>query len=103
MNMLSIPGAPGWFETLLNMSLQATLLTGVVWIVLKVFGRWIPPSWRALLWFVVIARVLIPFAPPSPLSLQNLFTKEAPVAARGVVDRLSSEPSVFDVDSFAAP
>lgn len=103
MNMLSIPGAPGWFETLLNMSLQATLLAGVVWVVLRLFGRWIPPSWRALLWFVVIARVLIPFAPPSPLSLQNLFMKEPPVAARGVVKELSAEQSQFDVDSFPAP
>src|SRR3954463_10155875 len=77
MSAFSIPDVPPWFNALLNLSLQATLLMALVWIVLKAVGRWIPPSWRALMWFLVIARVLIPFAPPSSFSLLNLFTTEA--------------------------
>jgi beta-lactamase regulating signal transducer with metallopeptidase domain len=74
MNTLSL-AAPAWFQTILNLSLQATLLAALVWLICKTLGRWIPPRFRALLWFIVIARVLVPFAPASPLSLQNIFAR----------------------------
>lgn len=80
MNTFSIPGAPTWFNLLLNLSLQAAFLAMLIWIVLKVFGRWIPPAWRALIWSLVILRVLLPFSPPSPFSLQNLFVTPNPPA-----------------------
>lgn len=78
MNPLTNPNAPAWFNALLVLSLQAALLTATVWLTLKAIGRWIPPNWRALLWFIVVARVLIPIAPPSPLSLQNIFLSATP-------------------------
>lgn len=80
MNAL-LPNAPGWFLALLNLSLQAILLAGIVWTLSKLIGRWIGPGFRALLWFVVLARVLVPYAPPSPFSLQNLFVDAAPAQA----------------------
>lgn len=86
MNAFSIPGAPAWFNLLLNLSFQAVLLAAIVWIVIKVFGRWIPPNWRALMWSLVIVRSLIPFAPPSHFSIQNLFAK-APARVTVVVER----------------
>jgi len=83
MSALEFLQGPGWFAWLLNLSAQAALLCVVVYAVTKAVGRWIPPSWRALLWFLVIARLLIPIAPPSRFSLQNLFvtSKPAPVVA----------------------
>jgi beta-lactamase regulating signal transducer with metallopeptidase domain len=80
MNLISIPGAPAWFDAALNLSAQASILAALVWIVLKLVGRWIPPGWRAWMWFLVIARVLVPFAPSSQFSLQNLFVR-TPAAA----------------------
>jgi beta-lactamase regulating signal transducer with metallopeptidase domain len=82
MNALSVTGAPAWFDALINLSLQAAILAGLVWVILKAFGRWIPPNWRALMWFLVIARVLIPFAPASQFSLQNIFIKKTPPPAQ---------------------
>ncbi|HUS35098.1 MAG TPA: M56 family metallopeptidase [Verrucomicrobiae bacterium] len=81
MNAFSIPGAPAWFNLLLNLSFQAAVLAAIVWIVIKVFGRWMPPNWRALMWSLVILRSLIPFAPPSHFSVQNLFSKPNHLAA----------------------
>jgi beta-lactamase regulating signal transducer with metallopeptidase domain len=88
MNAFSIPGAPAWFNMLLNLSFQAALLAAIIWVVIKVFGRWIPPNWRALMWSLVILRSLIPFAPPSPFSVQNLFSKPSqPSAIQIIVER----------------
>src|SRR5689334_6053451 len=85
MNAFSIPGAPAWFDLLLNLSFQAAVLAAIVWVVIKVFGRWIPPNWSALMWSLVILRSLIPFAPPSSFSVQNLFAKPPPPARLKVV------------------
>src|ERR1043165_8775695 len=85
MNAFSIPGAPAWFNLLMNLSFQAALLAAIVWVVIKVFGRWIPPNWRVLMWSLVILRSLIPFAPPSSFSVQNLFAKPTPLAPVKVV------------------
>lgn len=92
MNAFTLAGAPEWFQTLLNLSLQATLLAGLVWVALKVVGRWIAPSWRALMWFLVIARVLIPYAPASRFSLQNLFTNETTLSAVVVQAAVQDSP-----------
>ena len=70
--------APDWIIGILNLSAQAALLCAIVYAVTKLFGRWIPASWQAALWFLVIVRLLIPFAPPSQVSLQNLWIKPKP-------------------------
>jgi beta-lactamase regulating signal transducer with metallopeptidase domain len=69
-----------WFTTLANLSLQAAFLCAIVYLVTKLIGRRIPPNWRALLWFLVIVRALIPIAPQTPFSLQNLFVNQAQMA-----------------------
>src|SRR6185503_17506729 len=94
MKMLSIAGVPGWFETLLNLSLQSTLLAALVWIIVKTMGRWIPPGWRALMWFLVIARVLIPYAPPSQFSLLNIFKGSPPAATHQAIERAPARVEV---------
>jgi beta-lactamase regulating signal transducer with metallopeptidase domain len=77
-SLLQLPGAPTWFLAVLDYSLQAAALAALIFIVTQTLGRWIPPAFRALLWFLVIARVLIPYAPPSQFSFQNLFAKPPP-------------------------
>src|SRR5262245_43275261 len=93
MNPLSLPGAPDWFITLLNLSLQAVLLAALVWIIIKSIGRWIPPVCRALLWFIVLARVVIPYAPPSQFSLQNLFSTPPAQPAPKQLPSITTNPA----------
>src|SRR5436853_6771157 len=89
MNATDLPGAPDWFAALLNLSLQASLLAAIVWVITKSVGRWIPPAWRALLWFVVLVRLVIPIAPPSAASLQNLFVHKTPIQTQSQPKHLS--------------
>jgi beta-lactamase regulating signal transducer with metallopeptidase domain len=83
-----LEGAPPWFSVVLRLSLQAAILAAIVFVVIKAVGRWIPPAWRALLWFVVIARVLVPISPPSALSLQNLYVQPPSVEATPAPPRM---------------
>jgi beta-lactamase regulating signal transducer with metallopeptidase domain len=104
----SLLDAPAWFVAVLNLSFQAAILCALVFIVTKTLGRWIPPNWRALLWFIVIARVLIPFSPPSAFSLQNLWTKSPPpaIVATPISFPTSSPqefPAVFESNRFIPP
>ena len=63
----------GWvFGWLLRNSAHAAFLGGVVWILELTLLRRLPPRWRYLLWWVVLARLLLPIAPESRLSVFNL-------------------------------
>jgi beta-lactamase regulating signal transducer with metallopeptidase domain len=94
MNAFSIPGAPAWFNLLLAVSVQAAVLAALIWIVVKIFGPWIPPAWRALMWSLVIVRVLLPFSPPSQFSLQNLFVAQNPAPLTKTIAATPIRPEV---------
>jgi beta-lactamase regulating signal transducer with metallopeptidase domain/uncharacterized GH25 family protein len=67
---------PEWasrLNWLLNHSLQAGVLVLLVLAVQWLFRRRLTARWRFALWWVVIARLLLPFSPPSDLSLFNYF------------------------------
>src|SRR5262249_11808595 len=49
------------------------LLAVVVLVVNVLFRRWLTPGQLCLMWALVLARLLIPAAPPSAFSLENLF------------------------------
>lgn len=58
---------------LLNHSLQAGLLVLVVLSVQWLFRHRLTNRWRFALWWIVLARMLLPFSPQSAISLFNLF------------------------------
>ena len=59
------------FERIAQISLQAAVLVVVVLVAQWVLRPWLAPRWRHALWFVVIARLVLPVAPESPHSLYN--------------------------------
>ena len=58
---------------LLNHSLEAGMLVLLVLAVQWLFRRRLTNRWRFALWWIVLARLLLPFSPPSAVSLFNLF------------------------------
>lgn len=68
-----------WMPVLLRTSIQAALLVGVILTVQWTFGRRLSPAWRHALWGLVVVRLLLIWAPASPLSVYNLAVREVPV------------------------
>ena len=60
-------------DWLLNHSLQAGMLVLLVLAVQWIFRRQLASRWRFALWWIVLARLLLPFSPESALSLFNIF------------------------------
>ena len=65
---------PGW---LLGHSFQAAVLVLFVLLAQWIFRRQLSSRWRFALWWLVIARLLLPFSPESALSLYNVFRPTA--------------------------
>ncbi|HKX62781.1 MAG TPA: M56 family metallopeptidase, partial [Verrucomicrobiae bacterium] len=59
----------GW---LLKSSGQAAVLVVLVLVVQWLWRRRLPARWRHMLWWIVIARLLMPFFVPGPVSVFNL-------------------------------
>ena len=69
MNLALMGGShPGW---LLSHSLQAGVLVLLVLGVQWLFRRQLTNRWRFALWWIVLARLLLPFGPESAVSLFN--------------------------------
>lgn len=51
---------------------QATLLMAIAFFLTTVIWRKMPARWQAGLWLIVLARLLIPVLPPSPIGVFNL-------------------------------
>jgi beta-lactamase regulating signal transducer with metallopeptidase domain len=73
----------GW---LVNHSLQAGLLVLIVLAVQWAFRRQLTARWRFALWWIVLARLLLPFNPQSAVSLFNLVQPAVPL------ERVSAQP-----------
>ncbi|HKI69048.1 MAG TPA: M56 family metallopeptidase, partial [Verrucomicrobiae bacterium] len=69
--MNSLPILENYVNWLLTRSLQAGLLVLVVLLIQFLFRRRLTSRWRFALWWIVIARLLIPFEPQSALSIFN--------------------------------
>lgn len=79
----------GWlFGWLLRNSAHAAILAVVVWSLERTVLRRLPPRWRYGLWLLVFARLLLPIAPASPLSLFNLVDLAPRAIARITVELL---------------
>src|ERR1700722_9441606 len=62
-----------YLEWLLNHSLQSGVLVLLVLLIQWVFRRQLTNRWRFALWWIVLARLLLPFNPESAISLFNIF------------------------------
>ncbi|MBL9127614.1 MAG: M48 family metalloprotease [Verrucomicrobiales bacterium] len=71
-------------EWLLRASWQAAVLAVLVLLIQRVFGSRLTPAWRFRLWFVVIARLLLPVQIPSPSSVFNLARLPVPASVSSV-------------------
>ena len=70
-------GNPGWdigVNWLLSHSWQAGLLVLLVLAVQLIFRRRLTNRWRFALWWIVLARLLLPFNPTSEVSLFNFLS-----------------------------
>lgn len=75
---------------------QASVLALVVWLVIHALGEHLNPGWRCRLWLLVIVRLAWPVSLPSPVSLFNLLSAPAYLAApdqspRYFADELSTQ------------
>jgi hypothetical protein len=83
----SLPLLAAFFRNVLQASWQGSLAIVLVLIVRRILGARVPARWHYLLWFLVLARLLVPtfVLPHSPASLENIHAVgrpfERPIAA----------------------
>jgi beta-lactamase regulating signal transducer with metallopeptidase domain len=78
-----------------EISWQASLLALLVLAVQGLFRRRLNPRWKSALWLVVLARLIMPWVPESPWSLQQIptlrFVQTVEVAAHTLPESAPSE------------
>lgn len=73
MNLSALPISGDWLlNGLLRATWQASVLAAVVLLIQFALGRRLGGRGRHMLWSVVVLRLLLPWLPPSPLSVFNL-------------------------------
>lgn len=93
-------GLDTFFEWLLNRSWQAGVLVPCVLLVQWLFRRQLTNRWRFALWWIVLARMVLPFGLESNLSLFNCFR---PLQARVVVSAEAPAPTPMPAPGGATP
>ncbi|MBX3732087.1 MAG: M56 family metallopeptidase [Verrucomicrobiae bacterium] len=84
---------------LVRASWQASILAGVVWLVIRLLGDQLDAGWRCRLWMLVIVRLAWPVSLPSSVSVFNLF--EVPwIMDRGEPDPGTGEPGLLPLLRF---
>jgi beta-lactamase regulating signal transducer with metallopeptidase domain/uncharacterized GH25 family protein len=96
--MKTYPGLENHLNWLLSHSLQAGVLVLLVLAVQWIFRRRLTNRWRFALWWIVLARLLLPFSPQSALSLFNFVQPtvqiEGPRASTPPAHSSVSTPSI---------
>jgi len=57
------------FNTLWTITWQSAVLAAMVGMIVTIYGKWIPPRFRYLLWSVVLLRLMLPVLPQAPWGL----------------------------------
>lgn len=63
----------GFFSVILALSLMGSVLTAMIMLVKALFGTRIKARWHYYIWLLLLARLVIPFAPQHSFSVYNLF------------------------------
>ena len=66
-------GLDSFISWLLYSSLLGSILIGLIIVIRLVFKNTMGANWQYLLWFLLILKLLIPYAPESSLSVFNIF------------------------------
>ena len=89
--MTTHAGLESYLNWLLNHSLEAGVLVLLVLLVQWVFRRQFTSRWRFALWWIVLARLLLPFSPESAVSLFNVFQPK--IGLEGLRYSVAVQPS----------
>ncbi|MBI4663201.1 MAG: hypothetical protein HY735_30710 [Verrucomicrobia bacterium] len=85
------------FECVVKSSWQAAVLVGLVLAVQRLLAGKLSPRWRYGLWFLVLARLLIPVAPESAFSIYNLAPDRA-AYSRAESGSFGREPAMANAE-----
>lgn len=67
----------GLFKEVLYLGAMACVLILLLLALKKIFRKALSPKWQYYLWVVLVLRLLLPFQPPSALSVYNVFNAAA--------------------------
>ena len=62
-----------FFRNILSLSLMGSILTGIIILVKRLLNNKLSANWHYFIWFLLVVRLTMPFAPESSLSIFNLF------------------------------
>jgi len=68
-----------FFKTVLSLSFMGSIMAGMIILIKRLFNNKLSASWHYYIWFLMIARLIMPYTPESPLSIFNLFPETSPV------------------------
>lgn len=74
------------FKTVVTLSAMGSVLAVLLMALRRLFHKALGPKWQYLLWSVLILRLLLPFQPPSALSIYNVFSTIAQAPGLPVTD-----------------
>jgi beta-lactamase regulating signal transducer with metallopeptidase domain len=74
------------FKTVVTLSAMGSVLALLLMALRRLFHRALGPKWQYLLWSVLILRLLLPFQPPSALSIYNVFNALAQAPGLSITD-----------------
>ncbi len=75
------------FQIVFSLSLSGSVLAGLILLCKALFRNKFAAQWHYFVWFLLIFRLLIPYAPESSLSVFNIFKP----AVQGVIDIYNTE------------
>jgi beta-lactamase regulating signal transducer with metallopeptidase domain len=78
--------SPPVIDWLLQTTWQVCVLIGLIWIICRLFGRWLSASARYGMWMLVVVRLLVPYSPASRASIFNVVP--APVTPTATLNSL---------------
>ena len=85
---------------LLETTLVASVVICLILVLQKLLGRRLGPRWSHALWLVLLLRMVLPWTPPSPVSLFSLIPASLQRSAvREVTDSIPREEAFRPADS----
>ena len=88
------------FERVWQISLSATVLIGLGWLVILFFGRRMPAWARYGIWLLVFLRSMMPVVPPAEFSVWNLGKGQGAVVTPAVFERPAGyKPAIQQIEN----
>ncbi|PFW86112.1 transcriptional regulator [Bacillus sp. AFS075960] len=65
---------PHFFDWLIETSIMASILVGLILCIRVLFGNKLTPRWQYMLWIILIIRLVLPWSPDSSYSIYSVLT-----------------------------